>query len=190
MRCPNCGEADLVQDTRDLPYEYKNKTITVLGVSGEFCPNCDEAVLFPESSARLSHELLAFHKSVNADIVSPAFIRSVREKLGLTQQIASQLFEQKANVFARYEEGKLLPPTPVLKLLQILDLRPEMLQTLVTTAIQQPPQEAKIRSSAEAKQLLETFGKPQKRAEPSFLEDVIGLTKTSFAAILQPSLAL
>lgn len=187
MRCPNCGEDTLVQDTRDLPYEYKERTITISSISGEFCSNCDEAVLSQESSARLSHELLAFRKSVNASIVSPAWLRSVREKLGLSQQSASELFEQKANVFARYEDGRLLPPASVLGILRLLDLHPEMLPTLLQSSIPQPPSEAKIRSSDEAKQLIETLGKSQKRTEPSFLEDVIGLTKTSFAAILQPS---
>ena len=42
MKCPSCGAADLIHDTRDLPYTYKGETTTLPGVTGDFCPACGE----------------------------------------------------------------------------------------------------------------------------------------------------
>jgi HTH-type transcriptional regulator/antitoxin MqsA len=38
MKCPVCGGAELIPDTRDLPYTYKGETTTIPAVTGEFCP--------------------------------------------------------------------------------------------------------------------------------------------------------
>lgn len=65
MKCPNCGEAELVRDTRNRPYAYQGETTTIEEVTGDFCPACGEAVLDKETSARVSAEMLAFHKQVD-----------------------------------------------------------------------------------------------------------------------------
>ena len=52
MKCPHCGAAKLVHDTRDMPYTYKGETTTIPAVSGDFCPSCDEVVLNAAESAR------------------------------------------------------------------------------------------------------------------------------------------
>jgi HTH-type transcriptional regulator/antitoxin MqsA len=38
MKCLVCGAAELIRDTRDLPYVYKGETTTILAVKGEFVP--------------------------------------------------------------------------------------------------------------------------------------------------------
>jgi HTH-type transcriptional regulator/antitoxin MqsA len=40
MKCPCCGAAELVPDTRDMPYTYKGESTTVPAVTGDFCPAC------------------------------------------------------------------------------------------------------------------------------------------------------
>ena len=45
MKCPVCGTAELIHDTRDLPYTYKGETTIIPGVTGDFCPACDEVIL-------------------------------------------------------------------------------------------------------------------------------------------------
>ena len=53
MKCPSCGVAELVRDTRDLPYTYKGEATMIPAVSGDFCPACDEAVLKAGESSSL-----------------------------------------------------------------------------------------------------------------------------------------
>lgn len=127
MKCPNCGAAELVLDTRDLPYTYRGETITIAAVTGEYCPACDEGVLDPASSERMSAEGMALNKRVNASIVDPAFIVRVRKKLGLDQRQAGEYFGGGVNAFSRYETGKALPPLSLIKLLKVLDKHPELL---------------------------------------------------------------
>jgi HTH-type transcriptional regulator / antitoxin MqsA len=40
MKCPACGAAELVHDTRDMPYTYKGDSTTIEAVTGDFCPAC------------------------------------------------------------------------------------------------------------------------------------------------------
>ncbi len=74
MKCPICAGAELVHDTRDMPYTYKGEATIVPAVTGDFCPACGEAVLEMGESVRTSALMLEFNKQVNAAIVDPAFI--------------------------------------------------------------------------------------------------------------------
>ncbi|ODS96699.1 MAG: antitoxin [Lautropia sp. SCN 69-89] len=127
MKCPVCGGADLVHDTRDLPYAYKGETIAIPAVSGDYCPSCGESVLDASESARVSAAMLAFSRQVNASTVDPAFIASVRKKLALGQREAAEIFGGGINAFSRYENGKTRPPLALVKLLKVLDRHPELL---------------------------------------------------------------
>jgi len=127
MKCPSCGAAELVRDTRDLPYTYKGETTQIPAVSGEFCPACGEVVLDGVESARASAAMLEFNKQVNASIVDPAFIASVRKKLALDQREAAEIFGGGVNAFSRYENGKTKPPLALVKLLKVLDRHPDLL---------------------------------------------------------------
>ena len=72
MKCPLCAAAELVQDTRDLPYTYKGETTLIPAVTGDFCPACGEVILDAAESSRTSEAMLEFNKQVNASIVDPA----------------------------------------------------------------------------------------------------------------------
>jgi HTH-type transcriptional regulator / antitoxin MqsA len=127
MRCPVCAAAELVHDTRDLPYTYKGETTSITEVAGDYCPACGESVLDPAESARVSAAMLAFNRQVNASIVDPGFIADVRKKLALDQREAAEIFGGGVNAFSRYENGKTKPPLALVKLLKVLDRHPELL---------------------------------------------------------------
>jgi HTH-type transcriptional regulator/antitoxin MqsA len=127
MKCPVCGAADLIHDTRDLPHTYKGETTTIFGVTGDFCPACAESILDAAESDRVMREMRAFSKQVNASIVDPGFIMSVRKKLVLDQREAAEIFGGGVNAFSRYETGKTKPPLALVKLLKLLDRHPELL---------------------------------------------------------------
>lgn len=132
MKCPACGAAKLVHDVRDVPYTYKGETTTIPAVTGGYCPACGESVLDAEESARVSAAMLAFHRQVNASIVDPGFITSVRKKLALDQREAAEIFGGGVNAFSRYENGKTKPPLALVKLLKVLDRHPELLNEIRT----------------------------------------------------------
>lgn len=127
MKCPACGAAKLVRDTRDIPYIYKGETATIPAVRGEFCPACGESVLAAAESKRVSAAMSDFNKQVNASIVDPDFIARVRKKLALDQRQAAAIFGGGANAFSRYENGKTKPPVALVKLLMVLDRHPHLL---------------------------------------------------------------
>ncbi|MGH8192387.1 MAG: type II toxin-antitoxin system MqsA family antitoxin [Rhodanobacteraceae bacterium] len=128
MKCPPCGVPKLVHDIRDLPYTYKGESTVIADVTGDFCPTCGEMVLDVTESTRVSHAMLDFNKQVNALIVDPDFIASVRKKLALDQREAAEIFGGGVNAFSRYENGKTKPPLALVKLLKVLDRHPDLLE--------------------------------------------------------------
>ena len=130
MKCPTCAGAGLMHDTRDIPYTYKGESTVIPSVTGNFCPACGEAVLEKRESVRIRALMLEFKKQVNASIIDPAFIASVRKKLALNQREASEIFGGGVNAFSRYENGKTNPPLALVKLLKVLDRHPDLLSEI------------------------------------------------------------
>lgn len=132
MKCPVCIEAELIHDTRDLPYTYKGETTVIAAVTGDFCPSCAESILDAAESNRVMREMRAFSKQVNAAIVDPSFIANVRKKLDLDQREAAEIFGGGINAFSRYENGKTKPPLALVKLFKLLDRHPDLLNEVRT----------------------------------------------------------
>ena len=127
MKCPVCGAAELIQDTRDMPYTYKGETTAIPAVTGDHCPACSEVILDREHGDRYSELIGVFQRQVNAAYVAPGFITDIRKKLALDQREAAEIFGGGVNAFSRYETGKTKPPLALVKLLKVLDRHPELL---------------------------------------------------------------
>jgi HTH-type transcriptional regulator/antitoxin MqsA len=127
MKCPACGAAKLVHDTRDLPYAYEGESTIIPQVTGDFCSACDGSILDASESRRTMELMLAFSNQVNASFVDPDFIASVRKKLELDQREAAEIFGGGVNAFSRYDNGKTKPPLALVKLLKVLDRHTELL---------------------------------------------------------------
>jgi len=132
MKCPCCGAAELIRDTRDLAYTYKGETTTIPAVTGEFCPACLEVILDREQGDRYSEIIGLFQRQVNAAYVDPGYIAEIRKKLALDQREAAEIFGGGVNAFSRYETGKTKPPLALVKLLKVLDKHPELLKEIRT----------------------------------------------------------
>ncbi|WP_374498695.1 type II toxin-antitoxin system MqsA family antitoxin [Zoogloea sp.] len=130
MKCPVCGSAELVHDTRDIPHIYKGETTVIPAVTGDFCPSCGEVILDKEHGDRLSQLMGIFQRQVNASIVDPSFIANVRKKLSLDQREAAELFGGGINAFSRYENGKTKPPLALIKLFKVLERHPDLLNEI------------------------------------------------------------
>lgn len=131
MKCPCCGAAELLHDTRDVPYTYKGETTTIPAVTGEFCPACSEVVLNRAHGDRYSELIGLYQRQVNAAYVDPDYIVQVRKKLHLDQKEAAAIFGGGVNAFSRYENGKTKPPLALVKLLKVLDQHPDLLQEVI-----------------------------------------------------------
>lgn len=127
MKCLCCGAAELIHDTRDMPYTYKGENTTIPAVTGDFCPACGEVVLNREQGDRYSEMVGLFQRQVNAAYVDPDYIAKVRRKLNLDQRQAAELFGGGVNAFSRYENGKTKPPLALVELLKLLDRHPDLL---------------------------------------------------------------
>ena len=127
MKCPSCGAAKLIHDTRDVLFAYKGESASIPGVTGDFCPACNEVVLDREQGDRYSELTGMFRRQVNAAFVSPEYIVKIRKKLDLDQREAAQIFGGGINAFSRYENGKTKPPLALVKLLKVLDRHPDLL---------------------------------------------------------------
>lgn len=132
MKCPTCAAVELIHDTRDVTYVYKGESTVIPGVTGDFCPACDESILDAAESRRTMELMQEFNKQVNASIVDPGFITKVRKKLALDQREAAEIFGGGVNAFSRYENGKTRPPLALVKLLKVLDRHPELLNEIRT----------------------------------------------------------
>ena len=130
MKCPICGGAELVHDTRNIPYTYNGETTTIEAVTGDFCPVCDESILDLAESDRVMTAMKDFSQQVNSSIVDPSFISTVRKKLELDQRQAAVIFGGGANAFSRYENGRTKPPLALVQLFTILDRHPELIVEL------------------------------------------------------------
>jgi HTH-type transcriptional regulator/antitoxin MqsA len=58
--------AEVVHDSRDLPYTYNGASTLIPAVTGDFCPACGEVVLDSTESTRVSAAMVRFNKQVNA----------------------------------------------------------------------------------------------------------------------------
>jgi HTH-type transcriptional regulator/antitoxin MqsA len=127
MKCPCCGGAELVRDTRDLDHTYKGVSTKLRDMTGDYCPACGEGLFDMVEGQRMMDLMGAFRSEVNATLVDPNFIAGVRRKLKLDQREAAAIFGGGVNAFSRYETGKSKPPVALVKLLKVLDRHPELL---------------------------------------------------------------
>ena len=127
MKCPVCGAANLIRDTRDIAYTYKGESTMLAAVTADFCTACDESITDASQTKRVMDLMLAFNKQVNAASVDPSYITTVRKKLDLDQREAAEIFGGGVNAFSRYENGKTKPPLALVKLLKMLDRHPDLL---------------------------------------------------------------
>lgn len=130
MKCPCCGGAKLVKDTRDIPYIYKGMSTMIAAVTGEFCPKCEEVVLKREQADRYSEQVGAFQRQVNSEYFDPKYIARIRKKLDLDQRQAAEIFGGGVNSFSRYENGKTKPPLALIKLFKLLEKHPKLLSEI------------------------------------------------------------
>lgn len=125
IKCPECSKAMRRDESRTERVEYDGEALMVEDLAGWFCPACGETILDDESAHRYgaAGDTLLAHSREWRQIE----IRRIRKKLKLTQVEASQLVGIGKIAFSRYERGETQAPTPLVKLLRLVDHHPELL---------------------------------------------------------------
>ena len=130
-KCGACGAAKAMRafNSKDFVVKHAGATRNVRALSGWRCGECDE-VCFDAASAKTYAEagdalVLAARARQGAEL------RSIRERLGLSQIQAAALTGGGHNAFSRYERGEAAPMPAVVNLLRLLDRHPELLNDSV-----------------------------------------------------------
>lgn len=66
MKCPCCGAAELIHDTRNITYTYKDESTIISNITGDFCPSCGEVILGQKEGDRYSALIGDFQRQINA----------------------------------------------------------------------------------------------------------------------------
>lgn len=126
MKCPVCGTGSMICESRDLDYTYGGKQTTIRQ-SGDFCDSCGEGIFSDDESERYLEEVNRFRAQVDTEPLTPAEVRRIRKKLGLTQRQAGDLFGGGIRAFSQYERGETRQGKALDTLLRLLDNHPELL---------------------------------------------------------------
>jgi len=109
----------MMERTQDEKLSFGGQSLTLHGMKGEFCTNCDEGVWDAESYRRYTEAQAALLRAVKSDLSTD--IRRIRKNLKLTQAELSKVFGVGKLAFSRYERGKTQPPAPLVKLLKLVE---------------------------------------------------------------------
>jgi HTH-type transcriptional regulator/antitoxin MqsA len=68
---PNLWRGQLVHATQDVSHINKRQTTTVLKVTADFCPACNEAIMSMDEAEKYSKFIGEIKEQVNAQFVQP-----------------------------------------------------------------------------------------------------------------------
>lgn len=117
-----CGnEMQLRRHNRDVvingkTYSYERETW--------YCPQCGEEWATPAQADKTTRQIAEIKRHAHG-FLSPADIAALRERHGLTQEQAAQVFGTALDSFARYESGTTYPTRAMDYFLRLFDTVPE-----------------------------------------------------------------
>ena len=145
MKCPACGNSEMVTKIKDETLTYGGQSVTLHSMKGDFCSTCGEGIWAEESYLRYTETQAALIRAVKGDVA--ADIRRIRKNLKLTQTELSKVVGIGKVAFSRYERGETRPPGPLVKLLKLVERHPDLLAEMSPTFIPQKETRLKTRSS-------------------------------------------
>lgn len=128
-KCPICGAEGLKKTVGTETFEYKGQEISIPDYMTYVCPGCQEAIVDPETLKKSGKLLKDFQRKVDG-LLTGQQIKTIRQKLGLTQEQMSEIVGGGLKSLARYESGQICQSKAMDNLLRILDAYPEMLNVI------------------------------------------------------------
>ncbi len=125
--CPECGgRMKFGSKMQVLKYrELQDK----VRVTGWWCQSCGEGILTGEDLQKYSRALQNL-KAKAEEVLPPAKVAEIRERLGLSQRQAGELLGGGPRAFQKYEAGSQTPSVPMSHLLKLLARDPSRLKEL------------------------------------------------------------
>ena len=102
--CPECGAA-MREKRGTLKIPVNGEEISVPGATHLVCPKCREIVLRFDDARKLRQQALEIYRR-KYGLLSADKIRSIRERLGLTQSELGRLLRLGRNTISRWEAGR------------------------------------------------------------------------------------
>lgn len=129
MTCPICEHAALSACTYVHEVDCEGVKLQVPGIEHMVCASCGADPVLP-AQAKRNQQRVADARREYMGLLTGEQIRAVREKLGLSQPQAAELFGGGANAFSKYERGETLQSIPMDRLLRLVAANPCLLPLL------------------------------------------------------------
>ena len=123
FRCPICEEGNLSERVGKNRVDYKGKT-TELDSHFSVCDSCGSEQANAQQVRMNKRYMVAFKKQVDG-LLAGSEIKSVRERLGLTQAAAAKIFGGGPVAFSKYESDDVTQSEAMDKLLCVAVEFPE-----------------------------------------------------------------
>lgn len=127
-KCPVCGSGSLERKSVKQTFTYKGEKFPY-EQPGDWCASCGEGILHNSDMDTTEPLLNDFRAKVDGFLPSTD-IRRIRNKLGLTQKEAGNIFGGGHNAFSRYERGSARQSKATDSLLRLLDRHPQLLEEI------------------------------------------------------------
>lgn len=116
-RCPICGEGHLSEMTGSNPVEYGGRT-SELPLLYSVCDVCGSEQAGAAQTRANKRAMIAFRKQVDG-LLTGAEVRRLRERLGLSQTQAAQVFGGGPVAFSKYENDDVAQSDAMDRLLRV-----------------------------------------------------------------------
>lgn len=118
--CTECGSGTLHPATWEGDFRHGDVMLHVADLECFRCDTCGADPVFT-GQIRRNQLKIADAKRVHDGLLTGAQIRAVRERLGLSQSQASEVFGGGANAFSKYERGDVMQSVAMDRLLKVAD---------------------------------------------------------------------
>jgi len=138
--CPICGATGTLMTERyEGDVKHNGHVLTVRGLERSRCSACDAAPVMTDQIRR-NQLVIADAKRRTDGLLSGDEIRKVRERLGLAQSAAANVFGGGGNAFSKYERGEVIQSFPMDRLLRLAADLPSVMPLLASYSGETPPE--------------------------------------------------
>lgn len=131
--CPFCDSDKLTCHVYDDEIQYNERPLRLNGLTSYVCGTCNEQSIFPEQ-ARANQTIIADAKRHADNLLTGTEIRELRERLGISQEEAANIFGGGRNGFSKYERGEVIQSVAMDRLMRITLISPEIFDFLCSLA--------------------------------------------------------